>query len=440
MALLWVLAYERYGAVRSTYSELGVLSLLLMLLFYSYFGVYHFYASTLGTVLRLTKAWGMVVFSLLLLAFATKTSALYSREVTITWVCGAYALQLLAHLLIPFFLREANLRNRRVRARAIVVGAGKLGYYLAQRINTNPWVHVQVVGVVEDDPDTVSRWDLGGVPVLGGIKELDTIIDRHDIACAYIAMALATSHLIEQIYRCLAEKCVDTYWAPDVFGLNPVNLSIKEVGGVPLIALSETPLLGAHKWLKAIEDKLLAALLVAILGPVMLFVALLIKWDSPGPVLFKQRRRGWNGKVIEVWKFRTMYAEDTPDVRVKQATRDDPRVTRPGRFLRRTSLDELPQLFNVLQGTMSLVGPRPHAIEHDRYYSQRIGWYVTRHRIKPGMTGLAQVSGFRGETETIEKMAKRVELDLEYINNWSVGLDLWILTRTVFTLWGKNAY
>jgi putative colanic acid biosynthesis UDP-glucose lipid carrier transferase len=440
LGVLWGLVYERFGTIDPPYSDLGVLSLLLMLISYNFFGVYHFYANAIGSVLRLTKAWGIVVFTLLFLAFATKTSALYSRELTLLWVSGAYALQLVAHLLVPSFLREANLRNHRVRMRAIVIGAGKLGWYLARRINANPWVPVQVVGVVDDDPEAVSKWNMSGVPVLGGITELSGIIDRHEIACAYIAMPLSTSPLIEGIYACLAGKFVDIYWAPDVFGLNPVNLSIKEVGGVPLIALSETPLLGAHKWLKAMEDRLLAMLLVVVLSPLMLLVAILITCDSPGPVLFKQRRHGWNGKIIEVWKFRTMYVSGANVGQVKQASRDDPRVTRIGRYLRRMSLDELPQLFNVLQGTMSLVGPRPHAIEHDKYYAKRIGWYVTRHRIKPGMTGLAQVKGFRGETETIEKMAQRVELDLEYINNWSVGLDLWILVRTVFALWGKNAY
>jgi putative colanic acid biosysnthesis UDP-glucose lipid carrier transferase len=212
------------------------------------------------------------------------------------------------------------------------------------------------------------------------------------------------------------------------------------LGGVPLIALSETPLLGMHKWLKVAEDKILAALAVVILSPVMLLVAVLIKLDSPGPILFRQRRHGWDGEVIKVWKFRTMYVSNCQEDQMRQTTRNDPRITRLGHLLRRTSLDELPQLFNVLQGEMSLVGPRPHAIEHNEYYSSKIDWYMTRHRIKPGMTGLAQVEGFRGETQTVEKMARRVELDLKYINNWSVWLDLWILMRTFFTLFGKNAY
>jgi putative colanic acid biosysnthesis UDP-glucose lipid carrier transferase len=179
---------------------------------------------------------------------------------------------------------------------------------------------------------------------------------------------------------------------------------------------------------------------VVIVSPVMLLVAVWIKLDSPGPILFRQRRHGWDGEVIKVWKFRTMYVSNCQEDRVRQTIRNDPRITRVGHLLRRTSLDELPQLFNVLQGEMSLVGPRPHAVEHNEYYSSKIDWYMMRHRIKPGMTGLAQVEGFRGETQTLEKMARRLELDLEYINNWSVWLDLWILMRTFFALFGKNAY
>jgi putative colanic acid biosynthesis UDP-glucose lipid carrier transferase len=219
-----------------------------------------------------------------------------------------------------------------------------------------------------------------------------------------------------------------------------VNLSLKELGGVPLIALSETPLLGTHRLAKAVEDRLLAFLILLCLSPLMLLVALSIKLDSPGPVFFKQKRHGWNGKVIEVWKFRTMFASGSADDHIKQATRHDRRITTVGRHLRRSSLDELPQLFNVLQGTMSLVGPRPHAVEHNEYYAKEIGWYVTRHRIKPGITGLAQVDGYRGETATVDKMARRVELDLHYINNWSIGLDFWILARTLFAFRHDNAY
>lgn len=440
VGLLLLLAHSRPGDLDVLYSLPAVVSVLLMIIFYSYFGVYHFFADRFATVMRLTKAWWMVVFTLLLVAFITKTSAQFSRELALLWVTGAYCLQLVAHLLVPMLLRLADLRRRRVKARAIVVGASTLGYYLAQRINKNPWNHIQVVGVVDDDELALRRWVLDGVPVLGGSRELGPLIEANSIEVVYLALPLSMSPSLERIYTDLARISVDVYWAPDIFRLSPVNLSLKELGGVPLIALSETPLLGTHRLAKAVEDRLLAFLILLCLSPLMLLVALSIKLDSPGPVFFKQKRHGWNGKVIEVWKFRTMFASRSADDHTKQATRHDRRITTVGRPLRRSSLDELPQLFNVLQGTMSLVGPRPHAVEHNEYYAKEIGWYVTRHRIKPGITGLAQVEGCRGETATVGKMARRVELDLHYINNWSIGLDFWILGRTLFALRHDNAY
>jgi putative colanic acid biosynthesis UDP-glucose lipid carrier transferase len=440
VGLLLMLAHSRPGELDPLYSVPAVVSLLLMVIFYSYFGVYHFFADRYATVMRLTKAWWMVVFTLLLVAFVTKASAQFSREVALLWVSGAYCLQLIAHLLVPILLRLANLHHHRVKAHAVIVGGGTLGLYLAQRINNNPWNHNLVIGVVDDDELALRRWVLEGVPVLGTSKELPSLIDAHKIEAVYLALPLSMAPSLERIYAALAEKCVDVYWAPDIFRLSPVNLSLKELGGVPLIALSETPLLGSHRLAKAFEDRLLAFLILLCLSPLMLVVALCIRIDSPGPMLFKQKRHGWNGKIIEVWKFRTMFASQSPEDRIKQATRDDRRITGIGRYLRRSSIDELPQLFNVLQGTMSLVGPRPHAVEHNEYYAKEIGWYMTRHRIKPGITGLAQVEGCRGQTDTVDKMARRVDLDLHYINNWSIGLDLWILVRTVFALRHDNAY
>jgi putative colanic acid biosynthesis UDP-glucose lipid carrier transferase len=189
---------------------------------------------------------------------------------------------------------------------------------------------------------------------------------------------------------------------------------------------------------KSLVEKTVAFLAIIALSPILLIIALAVKINSPGPVFFKQDRHGWNGKVIKVWKFRSMRVHDDRDV--KQASRNDSRITAVGRFIRRTSLDELPQLFNVLQGHMALVGPRPHAVAHNNYYSGKILAYMARHRIKPGITGLAQISGCRGETDTIDKMQKRVEIDLQYINSWSLWLDLKILVKTPFTLLSKDIY
>jgi putative colanic acid biosynthesis UDP-glucose lipid carrier transferase len=191
---------------------------------------------------------------------------------------------------------------------------------------------------------------------------------------------------------------------------------------------------------KTIEDKLLSILILLAIIPILLLVATAVKIDSPGPIFFRQNRAGWSGKSFKIWKFRSMYVHQEEIGKIKQAEKNDSRVTRVGAFIRKTSLDELPQIFNVLSGDMSLVGPRPHALQHDKEYSERIFDYFARHHIKPGITGLAQIRGLRGETKDIEQMIQRIESDIEYINNWSVGLDISIILRTVFALSGKNAY
>lgn len=236
------------------------------------------------------------------------------------------------------------------------------------------------------------------------------------------------------------DKHVAIHWVPDIFSLRLVNHSVKEISGIPVITLSETPLIGVRMLQKAIEDKLLSILILIAIFPILLIVALAVKLDSPGPIFFRQNRAGWSGKSFKIWKFRSMYVHQEEAGKIKQAEKNDSRITRVGAFIRRTSLDELPQIFNVLSGDMSLVGPRPHAVQHDKEYSERIFDYFARHHIKPGITGLAQVRGLRGETKDIEQMILRIESDIEYINNWSVGLDISIIFRTVFALSGKNAY
>ena len=206
------------------------------------------------------------------------------------------------------------------------------------------------------------------------------------------------------------------------------------------MTLSETPLLGMHRVKKAIVDKCLALIALSFLSPLIIVTAIAIKSTSSGPIFFRQPRTGWDGREFLIWKFRSMKVHQPDAGEIKQATKDDDRITPIGRFIRRTSIDELPQLFNVLQGNMSMVGPRPHAVQHNKLYSSQIKAYLSRHRIKPGITGLAQVRGYRGETEFLEQMSKRVESDLEYINNWSISLDITILFRTALTLFSKNAY
>ena len=230
---------------------------------------------------------------------------------------------------------------------------------------------------------------------------------------------------------------MDVHWVPDTQSLELVNPSIKEVSVSPVISFSETPLLGLQHHKKIVLDRAAALLALLVLSPIMLVTAGLIRLTSPGPVFFKQKRTGWDGRVFEIWKFRSMRVDANPEGQVIQTTKEDPRVTRIGRFIRKTSIDELPAIQRVKRFDV-VGGPAPHAIQHDQEYSALIDSYLTRHRIKPGITGLAQVRGFRGETETVDLMAKRVAADLEYINTWSIWLDLKIILRTALTLLGSG--
>ena len=230
------------------------------------------------------------------------------------------------------------------------------------------------------------------------------------------------------------------FFVPDVFGISIIQGRLQDLNGVPIVGMCETPFTGTNQLVKRIEDIVLSAIILVIISPLLLAVAIGVKLSSPGPVIFRQKRNGLDGEEIIVYKFRSMRAMDDGPV-VKQATKDDQRITPFGAFIRRTSLDELPQFMNVLQGRMSIVGPRPHAVAHNELYRKLIKAYMVRHKVKPGITGWAQVNGHRGETDTVEKMQARVEYDLEYLRNWSLGFDLQIVARTIkLVFFDRNAY
>jgi len=294
--------------------------------------------------------------------------------------------------------------------------------------------------VTTSDEDVAHPLQPDDLPVLGALPELNDLVTRCRIRRVYIAMPLSKAAQIEAIYLALLDLNVDVVWIPDFSSMMLLNQSISQIEQFPAIYLNETPLSShpAAALGKELFDRGLALVSLIVLFPVMLAVAIAVKVSSPGPVFFRQPRHGCNGLVILVWKFRSMRMHD--DAAVRQATQNDTRITRVGAFIRRTSIDELPQLINVLRGEMALVGPRPHAVAHNHYYGDKIIAYMARHRIKPGMTGLAQISGLRGETETLEKMQKRIEKDLDYINHWSLWLDIKILFKTPFTLFSRNIY
>jgi putative colanic acid biosysnthesis UDP-glucose lipid carrier transferase len=271
-----------------------------------------------------------------------------------------------------------------------------------------------------------------------GIRQF---VDWEGIDQVWLALPLSEEKKIRAIYDHLRQTTVDVRLVPEVAGLRLMQRSVTDVAGLAVVDLSYSPMNGGSEWVKLIEDQVLAAVILVLISPLLLGIALAIKLTSPGPVLFKQRRHGLGGGDIEVYKFRSMVNRPNADGEAVQAQANDPRITPLGAFLRRTSLDELPQFINVLQGRMSIVGPRPHPVWLNEQHMHRIDAYAQRHKVKPGITGWAQVNGYRGETDTLEKMQKRVEYDLYYIENWSVWLDLKIVLLTVFKGFvNRNAY
>ncbi len=311
----------------------------------------------------------------------------------------------------------------------VVVGAGERGQRLIEHLLRQGTSAERIIGVFDDRhgrmPDYVS-----GFPVLGTVNDLLAFARRNPIDQIIVALPWDVENRLLASMKKLRSLPVDVRLCPETVGLHLPHRQVTHVGGVPMLNVLEKPLAGWNYIVKSMEDRVLAAAILVVILPVLLALCALIKLDSRGPVLFRQKRFGLNGEVIEVFKFRTMYVDHCEDQLVVQATRDDPRVTRIGRILRRTSLDELPQFINVLTGTMSIVGPRPHAVAHDEQYARLIEDYSARQRVKPGITGWAQVNGLRGETETLEKMEQRVRYDLYYIDNWSLLLDLRIILRT----------
>lgn len=434
--LLALHTYLRTEDYSTEYRVLAVVTFLLMALIYNWVGVYRRENVRNDYIACLLQAWGMLIVVLAMFGFVTKTSETFSRQVILTWAVTGFVAQLAIYYVVRVLLARALVET----IPTLVVGGGELGRHIASHINRNHWIPEHVVGIVEDKKELVAECKAADLPVIGRVEDLLDLVSQYDVRRVYISLQMEESELIRPLTLRLIEANVDVIWAPDIFGVSLLNHSLKEIAGVPLISLSETPLVGGAALAKAVMDKTFAIVALILLSPLMLLTAIAVKLSSPGPILFKQRRHGWDGRVVEIYKFRSMVVHDESNENIRQATRHDDRVTPVGRFIRRTSIDELPQLFNVLEGSMSLVGPRPHAVAHNEFYRSKIHAYMLRHRIKPGLTGLAQVNGLRGETDTIDKMESRVNYDLAYINNWSIWLDLEILLKTPFALFGKNAY
>jgi putative colanic acid biosynthesis UDP-glucose lipid carrier transferase len=449
VGLLYVLVAikvgEVVGQIPDNYRILLVTAVLIQFIIYSVYGVYRRSGSLYQGCYRLTIAWLLFLSVLLLIGFVTKVSESFSREVFLLWATIGFVVQLVAYACMYRaigFLRERFAEH----TECLIIGRGRLAEHLFTSINNNKWLPDKVIGFAshkDDDVgnDTLQQHQLNA-PLLGDVSQIKRIISQYDIKRVYIAVPLGQSNSVEGLHVELLDANVDLIWVPDIYALKLLNHSIREIAGLPLIFLNESPITSTRTgiFFKVIMDRIVAAMLLLLLSPFLLVVALSIKLTSRGPVFFKQDRHGWDGAVFKIWKFRSMFLHEELNGEVQQATKNDVRITPIGNFLRRTSIDELPQLINVLIGEMSLVGPRPHAVAHNDYYDDHIDSYLLRHRIKPGITGLAQVNGCRGETEEMEKMRQRVEYDVAYINNWSLWLDVKILCKTPFTLFSSNIY
>ena len=422
-----------------------VVALLLTRLSFSRWGLYDSWRgrSFIEQVSRLAGGWLTVFVGLVCIAFVLKFTDVLSREWLLTWMAIGGLLLVLARLTATLTLRMLRVQGWNHK-RIAVVGNGEWARSVVRRIETSTWLGLDCAVVVTDGRK--GQTSLEGIPVVEGLASLPAVIAREKIQEVWICMPIGRAtdgaESIERVQHLLRHSTVTQRLVPDLAEMRLINRPVTQILGLPVVSLNVSPMRAPmNRLLKALEDYLLAVVILVLLSPVLLALALGVRLSSPGPVLFKQLRHGWDGKPIRVYKFRTMYVHREEGGTVTQASRNDARVTPFGRFLRQTSLDELPQFFNVLQGRMSIVGPRPHAIEHNHFYMDQIDSYMQRHRVKPGITGWAQVNGYRGETDTLEKMRRRVEHDLYYIDNWSLWFDLRIILLTVVRgFWSPNAY
>jgi putative colanic acid biosynthesis UDP-glucose lipid carrier transferase len=391
-------------------------------------------------VTRIALRWLLLMCVLLAIGYATKSSNHFSRILLLSWAVTTppllMGLALLMHAALNRMLSDPTTARR-----AIFVGYNEISVSLAQRVERTSSAALRVAGFFDDR----APHRLGGegdtpLEIKGGLKDIVEYVQLNGIDVIFVALPVSHIARVQKLLDDLRDTTVSVYYVPMVFPFDTIQGGTSEFLGVPLIALCETPFHGTRGVSKRLTDLVLAALILLPVAPFMVVIGLLIRLSSPGPAIFKQRRYGLDGQEITVYKFRTMTVTEDGGA-IKQATQNDSRITPLGRLLRRTSIDELPQLLNVLQGRMSLVGPRPHAVAHNEQYRKLIKGYMIRHKVAPGMTGLAQVHGMRGETQTLEQMEQRIKYDLDYLRNWSPLLDLKILVMTVLIVArGDKAY
>ncbi len=440
-SILAALVAVRWGAHRRIDDgslAMGLIAVIVFLLSGHLTGLYRkSHAGSPNTEISgIIGSWMMTLLVLALLGYATRTGQDFARSVMLAWAVLAPTVVGLGRMSLRIVQQGLMLRGIGTR-RIAIAGLNELGIQVTKNVAEDPSLGFKMLGFYDDrDEMRSASWDVTSSPLQGNLSELVALARNGGVDTVFITLPMRAEHRIRFLLDQLSDSTASVYIVPDFFVFELLHSRWTSMGGIPAVSVFENPLFGVDGVLKRMTDVVLAVAGIVVAAIPMCAIALAVKLSSPGPVFFRQKRYGLDGKEILVWKFRSMQACDNGPV-VKQATKGDPRVTRVGNILRRTSLDELPQLFNVISGSMSLVGPRPHASAHNEQYRSRIRGYMLRHKVKPGITGLAQVNGCRGETDTIEKMEQRVDWDHRYIRSWSLWLDIKILIKTLRVAWSQ---
>lgn len=413
------------GKISSQYIVLSI-----MLFALTFPGVWVKAKSFFDELLNTFVHWFLTVGILFFFGYATGYLNHFAQKIIFLWTLITPFVLVFAHLSVGKYL-SSNHYISSVKKTAVIIGVNELSTQLYDSIKTSNELGIEVRGffdVVSEQP--LSQLKSSNSQLIGTVAQLPEYVKTHKIDLIYLALPPSLHQEIMAVLDDLKDTTASIYFVPNFFMADLIQARIDDINGMPIVAVCETPFSGFNGLVKGLSDFILSTLILCLISPLLILLAVGVKFSSPGPILFKQRRYGLDGREIVVYKFRSMTVTEDGD-KVKQATLNDKRVTRFGKFIRKTSLDELPQFVNVLQGRMSIVGPRPHAVSHNEMYRKVIKGYMIRHKVKPGITGWAQVNGFRGETESVESMKSRIEYDLDYLKRWSLSLDLKIILKTV---------
>jgi putative colanic acid biosynthesis UDP-glucose lipid carrier transferase len=439
LASAWLahVIYIKEWKMHMDYPVIMVVTMLLMALLFPAFHLYRPWRgiSFVDEVRVVSLAWGATLLGLLAIIFMADQGGQFSRGWVLWWAGLGWVLLLVARLVVRALTRLARTSGRNLR-HVVLVGTSIAAKEVVNRLQTAPWSGINVAGIFYVGDDETEQQPLTGVPTLGEVHELACYVDTHGIDQVWIALPLKEEAAVKDVLYLLRHSTVDVRYIPDLFGFRLLNHSISEVAGMFVLDLSVSPMNGVNRLVKALEDRILAALILLLISPLMAVIALGVKLTSSGPVIYRQERVGWNGVPFMILKFRSMPRDIEENGAHEWGNARGKVTSRFGMFLRRTSLDELPQFINVLRGEMSIVGPRPERTEFVEKFKDDIPDYMKKHLVKAGITGWAQVNGWRGDTD----LNKRIEHDLYYIENWSLWFDLKIILLTVFrVLFQKSA-